>query len=397
MTQTLSGQAKLLLFVFTLFSFASLLSGTFVPVYLWKQTGSFFQIGLYILGQYVSSGIVFYLAGSVAKRGKKRLLLQSGCIGMGLFYAILLIISNQASHYIFLMGLLYGIGLALFWLAYNVLYFEISEPTNRDQINGWQGLLVAGCGIIAPWLASRLIVSLGAQLGYTIIFIYSFVLYAIIIVISFKLEKRPESHHFNWTYPFKALVSVRHNFRKLGYSIIAQGIREGLFLTLLPFVVFVTTKGEAEVGTYTLVTSLIALVSNIVIGKKLKPKRRMKALLIGAIGSWLAISFILITPTLTGLLMFGAITALVWPLFIIPFTSIVFDQIGKTKDAVALKEEMIVFRELALTLGRLIGLIPFFVYSIWLVTTPFHIGWLLLLVGIAPLLSIYFLKQVEKT
>lgn len=395
MTQSLHKQAKLLLFIFSLFSFASLLSGTFIPVYLWKQSESYLHIGFYVLGQYMSSGLFFYLCASLAKQGKKRLLMQLGCGVVAIFYGLILFIGAQAQYYVFLLGSVYGIGQALYWLAYNIFYFEITEAHNRDLFNGWQGLLVAICSIIAPFMASRFIEMLNDEVGYRIIFISSLVIYAIIVVLVFKLEQRAKGKQFDWLFPLKAFSMAKYNWKNLGLSIISQGIREGMFLTLLPFIVFLTTSSEGEVGLYTLISAVIALIANYLVGKKLKQKQRKKALFIGALGSWLAILFIIIKPNLSGLLLFGGASALIWPLFIIPFTSMVFDRIGQSEDAVQLKEEIIVFRELSLMLGRIIGLVPFFIYSIWLYQLQFPVYWLLLLVGICPVLSVMFIKKVN--
>lgn len=396
LTHRLNKQAKLLLFVFALFSFSSLLSGTFVPIFLWKNSQSYFYLGSYICAQYLSSGLLFYVFGQAAKHGKKRRLLQLGALCAALFYAVILLIRSHSYQAILFLGCLYGFALALFWLAYNVFYFEITDAENRDHYNGWQGMLVAGCGIIAPWLSSRLIVSLGAGVGYRVIFICSFILYAIIIVISVKLEKRAVKGVYDWSFPIKMFFKQREQYRALSYAIMAQGVREGMFVSLLPFIIYIATNSEGQIGYYTLVTSFIAFISNYFIGKRLKANKRMKAMLLGACGSWLAIFLILLHSGFTGLMWFGGITALIWPFFVIPFTSMVFDQIGKTQEAVEHKEEFIVFRELALMIGRLIGLIPFFIYAMWLYKIDISIGWLLLLVGLAPLLSVFFMKKVSE-
>src|SRR5690606_36900991 len=104
----------------------------------------------YIGVQYLSSGLLFYVFGQAAKQGKKRLLLQLGALFAALFYAVILMVTSKSYQAILFLGCLYGVALALFWLAYNVFYFEITDAKNRDRYNGWQGMLVACCGIVAP-------------------------------------------------------------------------------------------------------------------------------------------------------------------------------------------------------------------------------------------------------
>src|SRR5690606_27088440 len=140
-----------LLAIHAFFGFATLLSGTFVPVYLWKTSQSLIAIGVYALFQYSIAGAIFYVAGKWVKQGNKLNCLRVGCLLSGVFYSLVLWLKEDASQIPYLLGVVSGLGLGFFWLAYNVVYFEITEPNTRDRFNGWQGLLSAFAGIIAPW------------------------------------------------------------------------------------------------------------------------------------------------------------------------------------------------------------------------------------------------------
>lgn len=59
-------------------------------------------------------------------------------------------------HLFFLGGLL-GVGYGFYWLAFNVLTFEITEPNTRDLFNGLLGAMTSVAGMIGfnCWMGHR--------------------------------------------------------------------------------------------------------------------------------------------------------------------------------------------------------------------------------------------------
>jgi len=396
MAKVLDRQALLLLAIYVSFGFANALSGTFIPVYLWKASGSYLTVALFALAQYSIGGLTFYVCGKWIKEGNKLNCLRAGCLLSGVFYCIVLWLKESASELPFLLGIISGAGLGCFWVAYNLIYFEITEPDTRDRFNGSQGFLGAGSGIIAPWLSGLLISSLVGQRGYSLIFTASLLIFGCCGILSFFIKKRPNQGTYDWKYPLKLWIKQSEEGKQWRYvfaSVTAQGIREGVFLFLINLVVFIATNNEAKVGTYTLVSSLTSLVSFWAVGRFLKPSYRKHAMLIGVICLTLVIVPFFWSIDYRALIMFGIGTALLYPLYIIPITSKVFDMIGATKESVQHREELIIFREIALTMGRVIGLIPFFIYIFW-VNTEAGLVWVLLLVGCSPIIGWVFMRPL---
>jgi len=396
MAKVLDRQALLLLAIYVSFGFANALSGTFIPVYLWKASGSYLTVALFALAQYSIGGLTFYLCGKWIKEGNKLNCLRAGCLLSGVFYCLVLWMQESASQLPFILGIISGAGLGCYWVAYNLIYFEITEPDTRDRFNGTQGLLGAGSGIIAPWMSGLLISWLAGQRGYTLIFTASLLIFACCGALSFFIKKRPPQGTYDWLYPLKQWrhhTEENKQWRYVFGAVTMQGIREGVFMFLINLVVFVATRDEAKVGTYTLVASLTSLVSFWLVGRFIKPSFRKYAMLIGVIFLSLVIIPFFWRIDYRALIMFGVGTSLLYPLYIIPITSKVFDMIGSTKESVAHREELIIFREIALTLGRVVGLIPFFIYVLW-VNTEAGLVWVLLLVGCAPIIGWFFMRPL---
>src|SRR5690625_103356 len=130
-----------LLIIGGLYSLGIFLSNTFVNIYLWKQAGDYITIAVYNLAIFIFQPLTFILAGRIAKKIYRIIVIRLGVIFLSLFFLSVLVIAEQAAKYNFMLGILLGIGYGFYWLAFNVLTFEITEPDTRDFFNGVLGIL----------------------------------------------------------------------------------------------------------------------------------------------------------------------------------------------------------------------------------------------------------------
>src|SRR5699024_7586108 len=216
----------LLLVIGGLYSLSIFLSNTFVNIYLWKQAGDYLTIALYNLGIYLFQPITFIFAGKIAKKVDRVIVLRLGVTFLSLFFLSVLIIAEKASVYNFLLGSLLGIGYGFYWLAFNVLTFEITEPDTRDFFNGFLGVLQSFGGMLGPVLAGAIIAKMSENTGYTTIFTISFILFICAVTCSFFLKRRQAEGDFQ----FVSVLKERHenkNWRRILNAHVFQGLREG--------------------------------------------------------------------------------------------------------------------------------------------------------------------------
>ncbi|WP_420799792.1 MFS transporter [Paenibacillus mesophilus] len=379
-------QTWLLLIVSGLFAAANALSGTFVNVYLWKAKSDFALIGWFAFAHQVTMGLTFWLAGKWVKEHNKMHSLRLGVAVAALFYSIVLLLQQQAVEYVWLLGIVQGLSSGFFWLAFNVVYFEVTSADNRDRFNGWAGLLGSGAGMIAPWISGWLITRLPGTSGYRLIFAISLAVFVVGVVFSFFLKKRKVSGKYEWTHGYRSLTKRDGPWKRVFAALIAQGIREGVFGFLIGLMVYIATSNEMRIGNFSLVTSAVALVSFYVVGKWLKPAYRKWGMLTGVIMMIVVILPFFWRVNYTTLLLFGIGVALFIPLYTIPMTSSVFDIIGRDRESAEHRVEYVVLRELGLNFGRMFGTIVFIIVVSW-TTAPAAINWLLLGVGSSPLLA----------
>ncbi|MEK3707252.1 MFS transporter [Paenibacillus sp. FSL R7-0198] len=390
---TLGRQSILLLGVNGLFALAGALSGTFLNVFLWKSRPDYAMLGWFTLSQQLAIGLTFWLAGKWVKEHNKMSALRLGTALSGIFYMIVLWAGSKAVDWIWPLGILLGCSLGLFWIAFNVVYFEITDRENRDLFNGWVGLLGSMTGIIGPWFSGLIITRMTDNTGYRLIFTVSLVIYVIAVVFSFFLKKRKVSGTYRWAEPWIQLSKPESPWRTLAVGLFAQGAREGVFAFLIALLVYLATAQEYKLGQFSLITSAVALVSYWAAGKWFKPQYRSKGMFIGALILLVVLLPLLWKVTYGTLLIMGIGSAVAMPLYVLPMISAGFDMMGTSGENVEKRVELVVLRELCLMLGRLCGL-AIFIVTVLNAPSLRMLTWLIIVLGASPLIGWIFMRKL---
>ncbi|MEW9049618.1 MAG: MFS transporter [Neobacillus sp.] len=389
----LTKDLTLLLFIGGLYSLSVALSNTFVNVFLWKQTGEYTDIALYNLSIVVLQPLTFILAGRWAKKIDRVIVLRIGVIFLAVFYLTVLVTGKNAAAYLLLLGGLLGIGYGFYWLAYNVLTFEITEPETRDFFNGFLGILSSTGGMIGPFAAGFIITRFEKFTGYTIVFGISLALFALAVFLSFSLKRRPAKGK----YYFKRILDERNkneNWRLVTNAHFFQGLREGTFLFMIGIFVYLSTGSEMALGTFGLINSGISFVAYFAVSRLLKKKHRKKSILIGGTMLYLAVLLLVWDLNFVKLLLYAGIIAVAYPLLLVPYISTTYDVIGTGWKAAEMRIEYIVVREIFLNVGRIVSILIFIGAVTWF-NPEKSIPILLLLLGTGHSIIYLFLRRVQ--
>jgi MFS transporter, YQGE family, putative transporter len=389
----LTKDLTLLLFIGGLYSLSVALSNTFVNIYLWKQTGKFSDLALYNLSIVIVQPLIFILAGRWAKKIDRVIVLRIGVIFLALFYLAVLLIGTHAYQFLLLLGGLLGVGYGFYWLAYNVLTFEITEPETRDFFNGFLGILTSAGGMVGPMAAGFIITRLEKFTGYSIIFGISLSLFALAVFLSFSLKKRPA----NGTYCFRRILTERKhnkNWRLITNAHVFQGLREGTFVFVISVYIFLSTGSEMALGTYGLINSGISFVAYYTASRLIKKKDRKKAILVGGILLYLAIFLIIWDVNFVKLMIYAVTIAIAYPILLVPYISTTYDVIGLGWKAAEMRIEYIVVREIFLHFGRILSIL-LFLGAIFFFDAEKSIPVLLLFLGAGHTCIYFFLRQVQ--
>lgn len=387
----LNKDAKLLLLVSTLFTIAVALSNTFVNVYLWKIVKNYFVIGWFNFFHFTGMMITFILAGKMAKTMDRIFLLRLGVGMLSVFFLVVLLLGEKAANHYILVGLLIGIGQGFYWFSFNLLYFEITDPDNRDIFNGMNGLFTSVGGMIAPFLSGWFLSHQKGVTGYKTIFFISLLVFLLAVIVSFFFYKRKSIGQYRLKQVIKQTLHQKA-WSHVFLAMMAQGGREGVITFLIGLLVYIYTKNEFSLGTYSMVISGVSLVTYFLVGKWLKKTWRNHSMLIGSMMMSVAVIPMFLDTNYTTLLIYGIGTSIFAPLYFIPLTSVVFDLIGINEDSANLRDEYIVIREIGLNLGRMFSVL-IFIFFIATVGEK-SLRFLLLVTGSLPILTWFFMKTL---
>lgn len=388
-----SKELKLLLIIGGLYSLSVALSNTFVNVYLWKQNNDYITIALFNLFIVLVQPLVFILAGRWAKQVDRIIVLRLGVLFLFIFYLTVLLLGALAAKYAILLGILLGIGFGFYWLAFNVLTFEITEPETRDIFNGLFGLLGSFAGMIGPFLAGWIITQMEDLTGYTLIFGISLGLFVAAIILSFFLKQRSAEGRFQLVNVLR-WKNISGNWEKILLANTAQGLREGSFPFLITIWVFVAAGSELALGTFSLITSTIAFIFYFITGRFIFKKYHKRSILISSILLSAAVWIIAFDLTFTKLMTYGIATSIAFPILMVPLVSMTYDVIGKAKHAAEWRIEYVVGRELFLNMGRIISILTF-IAMILLFEPEKALPYYILLFGNTQLLIYFLIRKVE--
>jgi MFS transporter, YQGE family, putative transporter len=389
----LTKDLTLLLVIGGLYSLSVALSNTFVNIYLWKQSGEYSDLGLYNLSIVVMQLVTFILAGRWAKKVDRVIVLRIGVIFLALFYLAVLFAGTRASDFLLLLGGLLGIGYGFYWLAFNVLTFEITEPETRDFFNGFLGILSSVGGMIGPFAAGLIISKLEKFTGYTVIFGLSLILFSVAVFLSFFLKRRPAEGKF-WPVRIWTERKQSLNWRMVTNAHIFQGFREGTFAFIVSVFVFLSTGSEMALGTFGLINSGISFLTYFFVSRMLKKEFRKKAIFYGGILLYLAIFLIIFDLNYFRLLMYAAIIAVAYPLLLVPYASLTYDVIGRGWKAAEMRIEYIVVKEVFLNIGRIVSILLFLFAINWF-NQEKSIPILLLILGSGHTVIYFFIRQIK--
>jgi MFS transporter, YQGE family, putative transporter len=383
----------LLLFVGCLFTLSTALSNTFVNIFLWKQSGDLSDIAIYNLTIVIMQPIAFYLAGWFAKKIDRVIVLRIGVVILALFYIGVLFMGSMASNFLIALGAMLGLGLGFYWLAFNVLTLEVTEPETRDFFNGYLGVLNSFSGMIGPLSAGFIITRMDKHLGYETIFTISMILFLIAVVISFFLKRRKADGHFGLKEVFQERKENRAWFQLLNAHFF-QGLREGTFIFLIVIWVYTASKSEFALGTFGFVQSVVSFIGYYIVSHYLKPWHRKKGIFAGGLLLFISPFMLLLPLTFTLLIVYGISVSIAYPLLLVPYVSLTYDIIGKCRGIYEKRIEYIVVREFFLNAGRIVSILTFLIV-INLLSEERGIPLLLPILGAGHFLIYFCLRNVS--
>jgi MFS transporter, YQGE family, putative transporter len=383
-------QAKILLGLSALFTFAMGLSSMFVSVFFWRQTSSFAVIVVYNLLHYATTPFTFILAGVLSKKKNGMWSLRIGLLLFSLFYASILLVGSKGLLYIYLLGILYGMAAGFYWLAYNTLCFDFTSVDNRDTYNGFNGSLCGIAAAVAPITSGYIISRFSGTSGYNIVFTATLSLFVVLVLLSLTLRCKNYGSRVNFKVAFSKNSEEWGNVRK---ATLIWGFRDVIIVFLINILIIETTNSEFSLGKFSLMASLLSSASFMLVQRVIKPKRRRFSIFLGAAFSFLSVMGLAFKVSYGALLFYTILDAFFIPFFIIQLSSSTFNVISRAHDE-DLRIEYMINKDIMINGGRVISSI-----ILLLLVTAFKdsviIRAYLVFISLATLASGYYLSRLR--
>ncbi len=338
----------------SLLLFGLALSSIFVNVYIWKVDRSFFAIGVFNLCVFAAVTAGFFVGGKLSSKWIDLWIMRFGLIALSLFFLALLILREHSAHYFFELGLLFGFGQGVYWYGFHVTMFTLTTIDNRASFNGANGFFASLVSMVAPFVAGFFISHSPQFVGYHVVFAVSLLLFALSFWLVFALPKGTLHRKLHLVEGFH--LHADPDWRRLWIGSLLFGLREGVFAFYIGLLVYFAAKSEEGLGEYGLWTGLVSLAAFYIV-RMIKKKERVRlfmvvsSILLGGIG----LLFFLGVGRIV-LILFGTVTALCMPFFIVPFSSMLMNEIDESKQSKERMPEYLISREIALGIGRVIGI-----------------------------------------
>lgn len=381
----------LLIFIGGLYALGIFLSNTFVNVYLWRQTNDYMTIATYNLAVFIFQPLTFIVAGKLAKRIDRVIVLRLGVIFLSSFFLTVLLLGELAAYFNMILGCLLGIGYGFYWLAFNLLTFEITEPDTRDVFNGFMGALESFGGMVAPVAAGAIIAKLETNIGYMTVFSISLSLFLFAVVSSMFLKRRKAKGKYQLKQVF-AEIKWNPKWKNILIANFFLGLREGIFIFVISIWVFVITNSEFALGIFHLILNGVSFVVYIIVTKLLQPSIRGKAIFIGSILISFSIFILAFQLNDITLMLYAFTIGFAYPILNVPYSSMTYDVIGISNQAKEWRIEYVVIFEIFVNIGRALSVIIFI--CMFLIFGESVIRYLLIIISQSYLCLSYFMRKV---
>lgn len=384
-------EAKILLVVSAMFTFASSLSGIFVDIFFWRETKDFVVIVIYNLIHYVMTPLIFIVGGMISKKKNGIWSLRLGLIGYTFFYILILLIGDKGTSYIYILGIVFGMATGFYWLAFNTLSFDFTSVNNRDTFNGFKGCYTGIAAAVAPITSAYIITSFSGFKGYRIVFTITLAIFLVLLLISMALRCETYGSKINFR---KAFSSNGKQWAIIRRATFAWGFRDVIIAFLINLLIVKTTGSEFSLGKLTLIASLLSSLSYILVQKVIKPPQRKLSINIGAAGAFLAVIGLVISIQYKTLLIFIITDAFFLPFFMIQLASSTFNVIDEAHQE-NMRIEYMINKDIVLNSGRAISAMVLLVFLTVFKDTSI-LKFYLLFLGVVPIIAGYFLRKLSK-
>jgi YQGE family putative transporter len=342
-----------------LFTAGTVLSETFVNVFIWRLKNDYLLLITYLFSCYATIPFVFYLSGYLCMSIDRVWVYKIGIAFHAFFYFFILLYNQNVVSHLIEIGIIKGIAMGFYWFGYHILVFDYTGKDNRDSFYAKLAIISAGLSLVAPFIAGYLINKFTNYKGYYIIFTISSLLFLFAIYISTQLTSTP----IKKPYKIEDLIFTKNKkWRNVMWVYFFLSAKDTIAMFLISILVYKATGSEFTLGKFIFLVSGISIITSYLIGKFSKPETRSNLVFSGSIIYFFTCMVLIFKINFQTLLIYGIAAAVADHLVRIPLSAYSLDIIGLDINANERKMEYIVARDIPIAFGRVLILILFVIF-----------------------------------
>jgi YQGE family putative transporter len=337
---------------------ANLLAGTFLSIFLWRASHDLTPIAIYsglsalmIPIAFVANGLLWRGLGAGAS-------IRLGLFGNGCSYLVILLLGNDAPHWVVALGLMRGMAEGFYWSGFHLVSYDTTCDRDRDRYFGAQATASWILTATLPPAAGAIIVAGthvgGTYRGYQMVFALAAVVLMAAMVLAGRL---PSSARERLSVRRVATLGRRNpDWRWVTRARLADGFTGSLVGLVLTILMFLVLKNEQQVGNFNGLMGLLGVGISLGLAAFMKPQHRIACALVG--GALLVLSTFLLPLYLTAwaIVGFGLLRAIGGPLHGNALAPLALQVIDRDPTPKAMRYDYIVHQELCLGIGRVLSI-----------------------------------------
>jgi YQGE family putative transporter len=355
--QYLSKEGQHLTVINTVLALGQGISSLFLNIYLWREMHGLVPVVLFNMIQYPAILLVGQIIGASPIKIKIKHLLGLGFILFVAAYALLMLLSSDAAHFLLLEGAIFGLANGIYWAGNNAFTYLSTTDKNRDNFYALNSSIGNIISIIAPLVGGIILSQFNlfphiTNGNYYLLFSVVISIFLCGFYYSYKLpnEYVPRISLKKTLKPFTVRV-----WRIAGISAFVDGFKGesiGFIVTILTFQIL--TK-ELNMAFFSSAFSVISAFVSYQLAGRLNRRNRLKFGFIGALlFIFVHLVYIFFFST-NGIILSSFIGVFANPLFGVGLASTFFLIIDSHPQHKKDYYTYITYREIPLALGRIAG------------------------------------------
>lgn len=271
----LSFRARQAIFLHVVHTLADTIGEVFFSLYLWQETQSLAKVAEYNFWLWTTFTVVFIVIGYLFKNKGISQLYRISFLIQFMFYGLLVCLGSAAVNWSGYLGVLFGLGMAFYWAATEVMMLKGSGNKNREM---FVGVMMSGehlGGIVGPALAAMLI----GWYGYGTLF----AVMAGLFLGAELVIKKTKGVGFNQF----SLAGVIQLYQRQAWKWnLWRSFCDGLMISrwfVWSVLSLIILTSEVWLGTMMSLVGVLGIISNTLIGHWFKPRLRNRLNLWGTI------------------------------------------------------------------------------------------------------------------